>query len=569
MKRAILSLFFVSINIFSQESIPNKLALVIGDDCKSDQNMAKYGADTAKALKARGYKVSNLYGSKSRAQQMSSEFLKDTNIKTQELSLDSIKESLNEVYSQNCENRPEQLMLNFVAHGSYNGGNHTLCTRDGQDPIPVRFIANHVKSLQAKSPDCIKPLLAVVDTSCKSGGSIKEFEGLGCTLTTTSTYNQTNFGFIKNYIDKIKTDKKMKNMSDLHLDLLLNRDYELLEKDYDNGKTILNRLFDNANQIAGCYDEDKADFNIALNKNLVQNYSPTCEDPVAILNLRREKEITEIEKIVKKLNLNMGIDRSTIARIKETDASKIPSSENLISELDSLIKEDQTQSEKLNQALLKEAELMTNPELKNMSPCKLTLPKTSKHVLNDDLKKLDRIISSNTSPYPEQKISIVKALCHIHTNKENFSRCVKNESSGYLNIGYAELMRLEKSYNLLQSDAKDDQALKIINTTKKENLNVNIPVLLELYKETVSECVNKAKASSNTPIKNAANFVRDQYQVDEKNCQDQIGCQIVKANNREKKIKNYLGTARAYFFLQCRDQFNKNDDLKTCDDFRL
>lgn len=558
MKIVLLFLLF-SFPLLAQD----KIAIIVGDDFKGDTHMEGLGVRTAKALNKKGYKTLNLYGNEKRA----SEIANEHSVDTKPFTLNNLKNELDKIYQSDCSSRPAQLMLNLVTHGSYNGGNHILNTRDEIGPTPVRSIASHIKKIKGNDPGCDRPKLAIIDTSCKSGGSIKEFKGLGCVLTTTSTYNQTSLGFTEELIKKISGNQKINNLSDLHMDLLLNRDYELLEREYVDGKTIMKRLFDNSNQIAGCYEEDEGDFNVGLNNKLKLPFSATCEDPVSVLSLRREKEISEIERIIKNLNFSKELDKNQIAKIWNKDLSKFPGPLEIKNKINELVEEDKSKNTIMEQILQKEKELLSHPDLDKSAVCRLQVPSGTNRA---DANKLNNIFSKNTSPFAEQKEAIAKTLCHVHSTPDNFGDCAKYASRGALNISFGELFKLKKDFDYLLNNFREIEANKAIAENRRlKNIDVNVPALLKTYQKVINSCFEQSKNSDNSNIANAAKFIEKQYGINKSDCQDELICHIEKANLREQKLKNYFALARAYYYLQCKEKFDASSDLKACEDYSL
>ena len=89
-------------------------------------------------------------------------------------------------------------------------------------------------------------------------------------------------------------------------------------------------------------------------------------------------------------------------------------------------------------------------------------------------------------------------------------------------------------------------------------------------KATLGMCLSKYENSSLAGVKEAVKFYNKNYPKIKQDCNDNsIICHIRKAGKRTKNIKKLLSIARTYDFIQCRNNLEKQDELSSCDEFKV
>ena len=576
MKYIFLFIFSFSISSLAQVG---KVAFVLGDDHPTGpQFLYDNNIEAFNTLKDSGYSVNSFFGNTQRAQKLAKEA---NNPRAKALSLENINDSISKIYNLPCEKRPKQLLLNFVAHGSRNGRggkNHSINTsvidssgKVTSKRIYVEDIANHIKKQKNKNKSCSYPQIALIDYSCKSGGSLDAFEGLGCTLTTTSSYNATKVASMPETFKKIKANKG-KSLRDLHLDMLLNRSYDLVEENYGGEKTTLEKMFDNSNQISGCSDEDKIDY--ASNSDYGKFKStPSCQTTIGILEAKRESEIDTISSIVSKLNLKSGADKTQMAKIMNIEPSSIPNSEELAQKLNQLIEEDEAEFNKLRPLLEKESQMVANLSQTPVS-CKLKTVSRGFTNMTDrklrDPKQAQKVyeqICFALFPYDVQadkerkkKMESSGKKYYALKDKRESQKCSLSYRSEKLYIEPAKLIKYHKE-NIVQKNVRKE--LGQYKKLSQIGVNSNHGEYLEILNETVSSCIKDHPKDFSQYSAN--------YKAAQEGCtQETISCHLLKASKREEQIKRHLAYARGYQFLKCEKRLKEqSDDLKACAEFEI
>jgi len=576
MKLIYLLILSFSLNSFSQVG---KVAFVLGDDHPTGpQFLYDNNVEAFNTLKDSGYSVNSFFGNTQRAQKLAKDA---NNPRAKALSLKNINDSISKIYDLPCEKRPKQLLLNFVAHGSRNGRggtNHSINTSviDSNGKIEskriyVEDIADHLRDQKRKNTSCPYPKVGLIDYSCKSGGSVDVFKDLGCTLTTTSSYNATKVVSMPETFKKIK-DNKGKSLRDLHLDMLLNRSYDLVEENYGGDKTTLEKMFDNSNQISGCSDENK--INYAANSDYGKFIStPSCQSTIGILKARRESEIDTISSIVSKLNLKSGVDKAEMANIMKIDPSSIPNSEELSQKLNQLIEEDEAEFNKLSPLLEKESQMIASL---SESPVSCELKTVSKGFTNmtdrklrdpNQVEKVYEQICFALFPYDVQadkkrrkKMESAGKKYYALKDKRDSQKCSLSYRSKRLYIEPAKLIKYHKE-NIIQKNVRKE--LGQYKKLSQVGVDSNHGQYLEILNETVSSCIKDHP-------KDFAQYNANYKEAKDGCTQNTISCHMLKAAKREEEIKRHLAFARGYQFLKCEKSIkDKSDDLKACADFEI
>jgi len=585
-----------------------KVAFVMGDDCHEKKTMenkvVKVAAKAASAYKNKGYKVLSMYGSAERSAAVNKELIKTPGVGSRALTQANIEKYIESEYKKPCGERADELMLNFVAHGSYNGGNHSICgggsaSTDGgrrKNQIYVKDVAAKIKALQIadKCPNKIK--IAVVDFSCKSGGSVKAFKGLGCTLAMTSSLNSANRKVLDKYVESINSPAGTK-MSDIHLDLLVNREYDLVKEKKDKanpGKTLIERTFDNANQIGGCSDQQFGNIN-AHNK-----VTPMCRTAFGVLDAKRKAEYKTIQNILKGLKLKSDIDKSSIAKAMDKPLSEIPAADQLDEKVNELIQKDTIATNKLKNLIAEESHLLSHPIMDKPLTCKfnanaLVDPNFKKvfSPTNEDQYKVSMMILEDMClslyPVPERITdgdtnNSAEVLAAKNKCKPGKSGSIINIKTKGLKLTVAEMIRLDKKFNYQMNkdtyaDLKDNtfsslKRLRKSTVGKKHVMTLKRNNLRDAYLSTLSKCMKKAETLGNEDVSKAVAFVKKNYVGGTKQCENgqnknKLVCGIKAMEDRSDNIKQYLGMARGYYFLQCKGNINRSNDLKACDEFAI
>lgn len=577
------------------------MALVVGGDChekpgKNDR-MFKLNSKMTNILNEKGYDVYNVYGnSKDRAQDFVNA---NSGAHVKPVSMESIKSYLDNAYAAGCEARPDKLMLNFVTHGMHNNGKHSLCPgvddNGNIEHLEVSKIASHLKKLQNFDPNCKRPVVTIIDHSCKSGGSISPFEGLGCTITAAGVDTKSSDDFTNQIMDNI-SNSNGKSMSDLHMDILLNRDYSLYDTHYvgdvhkndekikndkslsslRNGDYYLHRHFKNSNQVSGCYDE------IGNNSQEISpdrkkgkfNFVPICQNSIGILEKKRELEFENIEQIIANYNLKAGLDKQAIAKSMGVDPSKVTDADKISSKIDEVLKDDKSQMKKISPLLQEESDLLSDSDLNKSTGCRLVGPiKPNAKFSSKDKSSFSKLAKYPKGDFLVRRKNMMKAMCDLIYDKG--SRAHGNCSVGFktstFKIKQADIIRLQKDINLLDDNFIQHKMKTDLEMSKNQTqIGLNSEPLLEIFKSTVASCFNRLKKNSNPVVSAAANFVAKNYKKSKASCKDgSISCHMAHARAREKEVKKNFAMARAYFFLRCKQSFNKNDDLKSCDQFKI
>lgn len=527
-----------------------------------EQNVHAY-----KALKSSGYKVSSFFGDEEKAQTYS----KKVGGYARPFTLKNVQAKLEQVYSKPCSDRPKQLMLNFVAHGSRNGidartkkptprhsVNGVKKASDGsyqKQRIYADQFAGLIKKMQSKDPKCEFPKLAIFDHSCKSGASTSVFKGLGCVLTSTSAHNSTSDEFIKDSFDRMSKSPG-KSMADLHLDLLVNQDLKLVNIDYQDGKTILNKVFNNTNQISGCGDEDKMNYGLHAKKG-DEIFNPQCQEFVPLLSETRDVEIQTVKEVVTKLRLDENLDAKTLAKVAGVDFEKVPKANELSTKLDQLIKEDQIEIEKMSPLAKKESKLMSHQDIQKSMSCNMRSGNSSR---STDY--------SNSTAAKNVANTICKAL---YQDSRAVRDCTASASNKRINLEIKDLFRLQREHSIFPTKrSKGYLQIEMAKSGKAFSMGAKGNISYDILKATVNECLKKMKNVGSQPQKDALAFFEKNYKKEASTCSgESISCHKEKAEKRALEIKRYLSYARGYSFLSCQGKLKKSDDLKACEDYKI
>ncbi|MFT6071064.1 MAG: hypothetical protein ACJAT2_002703 [Bacteriovoracaceae bacterium] len=549
-------------SLFAQE----KIAITMGADHEGGLEFVKeQNAHANKALKESGYKVSSFFGDQEKAKSYS----KKIGAYASPFTLKNVQKKLEQIYSKPCSERPEKLMLNFVAHGSRNGKD----ARTGK-PVPRHSVngvkknadgsfkkqriyadqfAKIIKNQQAKDPGCEKPKLAIFDHSCKSGASTSVFKGLGCVMTSTSAYNSTSNDFILQTFDRMRA-KGGSSMADLHLDLLVNQDVTLVNIDYKDGKTVLEKIYHNTNQISGCGDEDEVHYGAFANKDEI---APQCQEYVPLFSETRDAEIETVRKVVTKLRFDGELDKQTLAKVAGVDSSKVPEASELSSKLDELIEEDKVEIDKMKPLAIEESKLMGHPDIQKSMSCEMRSGKGSR---STDY--------SNSTAAKNIGQTVCKAL---YKDARAVKTCAA--SSGYkrINLEIKDLFRLQREQSIYPTKrSKGYLQIEMAKSGKDHSMGAKSNISYDILKSTVKECLKKLENNGTSAQKKALTFFNKNYKKEAATCSSNtIGCHKEKAEKRAIEIKKYLSYARGYSFLSCQGKLKKPDDLKACEDFKI
>jgi len=576
-------ILLISSNVFAQATNSKDVALVIGGDCHeyedADNMVALRAIKASQRLKRQGFDVKTLYGKEdNRANQISTK-LKSSGIIAEKASLETIKNQLSEVYNKDCAQRPKKLMLNFMAHGSANGPtgatNHSICVGHSKNrldnQIYMRDIAKQITLLKNKKK-CAFPKIGIVDCSCKSGGSLKEFKNLGCTISMAGDRTTATSSLIDKYLDGLKS-KKEKSLSDIHLDLLLNREYRIYKSDKDddvNGKYVLESMFKNSNQISMCEDQVKGRLNITKPHETL-----TCSNPVELLEKKRELEFEQVEAIVKRLRVYNKSDKQTIANAMGKDLTDVPDPAELSSEISKIITEDQKESSIVKGVLLEESKIMNSISTAKVVYCR---PNVSS-IENTKLKSALTIPLKDAN-YKRPQLLIAKKLC-IASESAIYADDLKIKSncsdSKYLSKKYDPnggfvfskglLLKLYRDLNL----AQEKESVSVFRDSSTNISNYPKTEVMKAYKNLISSCVEK-ESKKDESFGKVASFLKSNFMKSKNKCSvnpDSILCIKQKSEEREKEIKSYLGMARAYYFLDCKSRFKDTASIKSCNNFKI
>ncbi len=573
----------------------DKVAFVIGDDCHETKNLTnkvvKTAINVSESLGEKGFRVITMYGDEARAQELKEKALSASkNVTTTSVSLEKVKNNITRAYEMDCDKRPKELMLNFIAHGSANfdgsGSNHSICAGNAsasggkrKNQIYMRDIAEQIKALASKDRCENKMKVGFVDCSCKSGGSLKEFEGLGCSLSMTSENNKSDLKLIDEYSDKLK-DKKEMSLSDIHLGLLVNRDYDLYTEEVDeaSGKTYLENHFNNSNQISGCYDQDIAKVNAISAKE-----EPACRTPLSILEKKKELEFEKIEQIIKRLNLglNSNPEKDKIATLMGLQASEVPESDKISNIVNDLIQKDKEYTELSRPFVEKESAVMSNTALNTTFDCELDATSFADQNISNALK------SPGGSPAKVKRFEEVsQGIClslhsDVYDKESAQKKCVlgKGYSARGLKLSLSEVLKIQKNLNLLDSERSKRlvkrNTYEIQRAFRSSGETLNFEEVKNSYSKTISQCLKKieklAKEKEVKPALDAIAFVNSTYagQEDCKVSHNTFKCIEQKQKLNEAQVKRYFGMARGFYFLNCKNSFNSNSDVAACDDFKI
>ncbi len=533
-----------------------------------------------KALIESGYKVSSFFGDDTKAK----EFGKATKSYTKPFTLEGVQKRLGMVYSKPCSERPRQLMINFVAHGSRNGKdpktkksiprhsvNGVKKSSDGsysKRRIYADEFANILKKQKGRDPGCEFPKLAIFDHSCKSGASTSVFKGLGCVMTSTSAFNSAGADFIHDTFDKMK-EKKGSSMSDLHLDMLVNQEVKLVNIDYKEGKTILQKVYNDTNQISGCGDQNQVNYG-SYTKETSKKINPICQEYVPMLNITRDAEIETVRKVVTRLRFDGEVDKEVLATVAGVDKSKVPDSSELSQKLDELIEEDKNEIDKMAPLAMEESKLMGHPDIMKEKGCSLSPGKArSSHLYSttDAAKKMALTLCRAVYDPPSDELK--------SEEEDQISRKARACASGFnskkILIDVKDLFRLRREQTIFQTKRiKGNLKISLHKRGAKYGLGSRAGSTYDILTSTVNSCLKKMASTGTEAQKKALKFFNANYKKETESCTaETIGCHKAKAEKRSKKIKQYLSFARGYSFLSCKAKLKKSDDLKACDDYKI
>tara|TARA_Y100000590_G_scaffold459130_1_gene615396 strand:+ start:42458 stop:44152 length:1695 start_codon:yes stop_codon:yes gene_type:complete len=560
----LVSLFFL---LASTSFAQDKWAITVGADHEGGKEFVKAQNIRAhNSLKEAGYKVRSLFGNEAKAK----EFSKSTKSYTRPFTEENLKKSIAAVYEKPCHDRPSQLMINFVAHGSRNGTDpktkksiprHSINGVEktgegsyGGKRIYVDNLASFLKKQRAKDSSCDKPKLAIIDHSCKSGASTNVFKGLGCVLTSTSSHNSASTEYIHETFEKMKQSKGQ-SLADLHLDMLVNQEVSLVNIDYKDGKTLLQKIYNDTNQISGCGDEEQVNYS-GYSKHTSKKYAPLCQEYVAVLAELRGAEIGVLNKIVSKLRIDAGVDKSELAKAAGVEAASLPDSEALKQNLEELIEEDAAEFDKITPLAMEESKLMNHEDLRKGLRCGLkTGPRTRSSISNSDLAE-----------------KMGKTLCHsLYSDERKIRNCSASSRNKVVGIDLKDLLQIKRDHKVYPSKrAKGYLQKRLSDSGKPRGLGARSNSSYEILNETVSSCLKKYGESGTDAQKAAIAFFNKNYKKTDASCSENtIACHKAKADERAKKIKKQLSYARGYAFLSCKAKLKNSEDLKACEDFKI
>lgn len=529
------------------------------------QFVKEQNAHAYKALKASGYKVSSFFGDEGKAKSYS----KKIGSYASPFSLSNVQKKLENIYSKPCSERPDSLMLNFVAHGSRNGKdartgkniarhsvNGVKKETDGsykKQRIYADQFAKLIKKQKEKDPGCEKPQLAILDHSCKSGASTSVFKGLGCVMTSTSAFNSTSNKFILDTFDRMKASSG-KSMADLHLDLLVNQDVKLVNIDYKDGRTVLQKVYNNTNQISGCGDEDEVSYGAFANK---KEFAPQCQEFVPLFSDTRDAEIETVRKVVTKLRYDGDLDKETLAKVAGVDSSKVPRASELKTKLDQLIERDKSEIDKMKPLAMEESKLMGHPDIQKSVSCDMRSGSGSR---STDY--------SNSTASKNVGQTVCKAL---YQDPRAARTCAASSGHKRINLEIKDLFRLQREQSIYPTKrSKGYLQIEMAKSGKDHSMGAKSNISYDILKSTVKECLKKLGSSGTTAQKKALAFFNKNYKKEALTCSSNtIGCHKEKAEKRAEDIKKYLSYARGYSFLSCKAKLKKSDDLKACEDYKI
>ncbi len=544
-----------------------KWAITVGADHDGGKEFVKAQNIRAhNSLKEAGYKVRSLFGDEAKAK----EFSKTTKSYTKPFTEENLKKSIASVYERPCSERPSQLMINFVAHGSRNGTDpktkksiprHSINglqkVSDGtheKKRIYVDNLASFLKKQKAKDSTCDRPKLAIIDHSCKSGASTSVFSGLGCVLTSTSSHNSASTEYIHETFERMKNSKG-KSLADLHLDMLVNQEVSLVNIDYKDGKTLLQKIYNDTNQISGCGDENQVNYS-GYNKHTSKKYAPICQEYVAVLAELRNAEIGTLDKIVSKLRIDSGVDKEELAKAAGVEASGLPNADGLKENLKELIAEDEAEFDKITPLAMEESKLMGHEDLRKGLRCQLkTGPRSRTSISNSDLAD-----------------KMGKTICEaLYSDERKVRNCSASSRNKVVGIDLKELLALKRDHKVYPSKrAKGYMQIKLSDAGKPRGLGARSNSSYEVLNETVSDCVKKYEVNGTDAQKEAIAFFNKNYKKTNADCSENtIACHKEKADARAKKIKKQLSYARGYAYLSCKAKLKNSDDLKACEEFKI
>lgn len=559
-------IFFSSISVLAQtkKDPPKKIALTVGADHEGGAKFVQeQNVHARKMLKDSGYVVKSLFGNEKTAK----DFSTDSGSYSRPFTYDNLKKSIEFIYNKPCSERPEQFMLNFVAHGSRNYydpktkqsyARHSI-NGVGADQKSERIYADQIAKLlkQKRSEDsgCDKPKLAIMDYSCKSGASTDVFKGLGCVMTSTGAFSSAHSEYINNAFSHLK-DNKGKSLADLHLDLLINQEPKLVNIDYKDGATVLQRIYDDTNQISGCGDEKQVNF-AKYSKYQNEEFRPVCQSNIGVLTEKRDKEIETVEEIVSKLKIDSGADKATLAKIAKVDPANIPEPEGLKQKLEELISNDEAEFDKIGPLVTEESKIMSDPALNTPVHCSFA----SSH-------------SSSRSYYADSARSenLAKTLCKtIYQDERKANKCALSYRSKGMQIAVSDILQFERENKIYGGERKLRKvSYELSKSGKPYGLSARSRSTYDILSSTISNCIKKVEQSGNEAQKNAVSFFKSNYKKVDANCSENtIACHRAKAVERADNIKKILSYARGYAFLSCQAKLKKSDDLKACEDFKI
>lgn len=578
MQRVVGLIFMIfSLSVFAQE----KVAITMGADHEGGTQFVKeQNIHARKVLIESGYKVSSFFGDAKKAK----EFGTATKSYTRPFSLENVQKKLDLIYSKPCSERPKQLMINFVAHGSRNGKdaktkksiprhsvNGVKKSSDGtykKRRIYADEFANAIKKQKRKEPNCEFPKLAIFDHSCKSGASTSVFKGLGCVMTSTSAFNSAGAVFIHDTFDNMKK-KRGSSMSDLHLDMLVNQDVSLVNIDYKDGKKVLQKVYNDTNQISGCGDGNQVNYG-AYAKETSKKVAPMCQEFVPMFQVTRDSEIDSVRNVVKRLRFDGELDKSALASVAGVDKSKVPESSELSQKLDELIEEDKNEIDKMSSIAIEESKLMGHPDVMKNRVCSLSSAKgRSSHLFsNTDTSKKMALTLCRAIYDPRKEGDVTKEEDKISRKARN---CAAGFNSKKVLVDVKDLFRLKREQDIYQTKRSiGHMKMNLHKRGEKYGLGSRVRSTYEILTSTVNKCLKSMGSSGTDAQKKALKFFNENYKKEIATCTTEtIGCHKAKAEKRSDEIKQYLSYARGYSFLSCKAKLKKSDDLKACEDYKI